>query len=57
MGVVFEGNSIIVDKEQQTNIKGIFAAGDCTGGFKQIATAVGEGALAGKKIIEFLRRD
>jgi len=39
----------VVDKNQQTNLEGLFAAGDCTGGFKQIATAVGQGALAGRK--------
>lgn len=55
LGVLTEGNSIVVDKLQQTNIEGLFAAGDCTGGFKQISTAVGQGALAGRGIIEFIR--
>jgi thioredoxin reductase (NADPH) len=57
MGVNFNKNDIVVDSEQQTNIKKLFAAGDCTGGFKQIATAVGQGALASKKIIEVLRKE
>jgi thioredoxin reductase (NADPH) len=57
MGVNFNKNDIVVDHEQQTNIKKLFAAGDCTGGFKQIATAVGQGALASKKIIEMLRKE
>ncbi len=55
LGVITEGASIIVDQDQKTNIGGLFAAGDCTGGFKQIATAVGQGALAARKIIEFVR--
>jgi len=55
MGIMVDGNSIIVDKDQQTNIDGLFAAGDCTGGFKQISTAVGQGAVAGKKAIEYIR--
>lgn len=55
LGVLTEGASIIADKEQKTNLKGLFAAGDCTGGFKQIATAVGQGALAARKIIELVR--
>lgn len=55
LGIVIEGNSIIVDSNQQTNLQGVFAAGDCTGGFKQIATAVGQGAMAGKRIIEYIR--
>jgi thioredoxin reductase (NADPH) len=55
LGIIVEGNSVIVDKNQQTNLEGIFAAGDCTGGFKQISTAVGQGAVAGKRIIEYVR--
>lgn len=55
LGVIAEGNSIKVDKNQQTNLEGLFAAGDCTGGFKQIATAVGQGAMAGKEIIKYVR--
>jgi len=55
MGIVIDGNSVVVDKNQQTNIDGLFAAGDCTGGFKQISVAVGQGALAGRKIIEYVR--
>lgn len=55
LGVAIKDNAIIVDTQQKTNLEGIFAAGDCTGGFKQIATAVGQGALAGKSIIEYVR--
>ena len=55
LGVLTENGAILVNSDMQTNIDGLFAAGDCTGGFKQIATAVGQGALAGRKIIEFIR--
>lgn len=55
LGVIVDGNAIVVDRNQQTNLEGLFAAGDCTGGFRQIATAVGQGALAGRKIIEYVR--
>jgi len=55
LGVMTQGNSIITDKDQQTNLKGLFAAGDCTVEFKQLATAVGSGALAGRKMIEYVR--
>ncbi len=41
-----------VDKGHRTNIKGIYAAGDITGGFKQIATAIGQGAVAAMTIFE-----
>jgi thioredoxin reductase (NADPH) len=41
-------DEIIVDKEQRTNIPGIFAAGDCTNQteLKQIITAASQGAIA-----------
>lgn len=41
-----EGNYIKTDRHMHTNIKGIFAAGDCTGEPLQIAKAVGEGNIA-----------
>lgn len=34
------------DKEQKTNVPGVFAAGDICGGILQIAQAVGQGAIA-----------
>jgi thioredoxin reductase (NADPH) len=39
---------IIVDKEQRTNIEGVFAAGDCTNHtqLKQIVTSTSQGAIA-----------
>jgi len=55
LGVLTEDNSIVVDKYQQTNLEGLFAAGDCTGGFRQVSTAVGQGAMAGRKMAEYLR--
>ena len=41
-----ENGYIKVDRHQRANIPGIYAAGDITGGVKQIVTAVGEGATA-----------
>jgi len=42
-----DGNYVAVDKEQRTNVKGVFAAGDMTNNpLKQIITACGEGAIA-----------
>ena len=55
LGVAVKGGSITADSQQKTNLPGIFAAGDCTGGFKQIAVAVGQGAVAGRSIIEYVR--
>ncbi len=43
---------IKVDSGQRTNMKGIYAAGDITGGIKQIVTAVSQGAVAAMTIFE-----
>lgn len=56
MGIEMTGQSIKVDDSMATNIPGLFAAGDVTGGFKQVAVAVGQGALAGRHIIEHVRK-
>ena len=53
---MIQDNAIQVDDNQKTNIDGLYAAGDCTGGFKQISTAVGQGALAGKSAIEYIKK-
>jgi thioredoxin reductase (NADPH) len=49
-----EGGYIITDKNQRTNIKRIYAAGDITGGLRQIVTACAEGALAALTSTEVL---
>lgn len=55
VGALTEGNRIIVDPTMATNIPGLFAAGDCTGGMLQVSKAVYEGALAGTAIIKAAR--
>lgn len=55
LGIITEGNFIQVDREMKTNAPGIFAAGDCTGGFLQIAVAVGEGAVAARSAISYVK--
>jgi thioredoxin reductase (NADPH) len=37
---------IIVDRQGRTNVKGVYAAGDITGGLRQVITACAEGAIA-----------
>jgi thioredoxin reductase (NADPH) len=49
-----DGAHIIVDRAMNTNIKGVFAAGDCTGRPYQIAKSVGEGNIAAHTIVEYL---
>ena len=41
-----EQGYIIVDRQQRTNVEGVYAAGDITGGVRQVVTAVAEGAIA-----------
>lgn len=55
LGIMTENDSIKVDASQQTNIEGVFAAGDCTGGLTQVATAVGQGAVAGQKVKAYVQ--
>ena len=49
-----QGN-IRVDDKMATNIPGVYAAGDCTGGLLQVAKAVHDGAQAGLSAVQFLR--
>lgn len=55
-GLGVDGAHIIVDRAQQTNIPGCFAAGDCTGRPYQLAKAVGEGNVAAHSIVEYLAK-
>jgi thioredoxin reductase (NADPH) len=47
---------INVDRQQRTNIEGVFAAGDCTCGGMQIVTAAGEGAMAAMHAAHYARQ-
>jgi thioredoxin reductase (NADPH) len=47
-----EEGYVKVDHAHRTTVPGIYAAGDITGGFKQIVTAVGQGAVAAMSIFE-----
>ncbi len=48
--------SIVVDAHMRTNIPRIYAAGDVTGGVRQIVTASGSGAAAAIAVAEDLQR-
>ncbi len=48
-GLELDGRFIRVNRRQETNIPGLYAAGDCTGKPLQIAKAVGEGLIAGQE--------
>lgn len=50
-----EKGYILVDQSQRTNIPMVYAAGDVTGNYAQIAVAVGQGATAALSAYEDLR--
>lgn len=47
-GLAAENGYVTVDRQMATNLPGVFAAGDCTGGPLQLSKAVGEGLIAGQ---------
>ena len=47
-GLAVEQGYVTVDRRMATNLPGLFAAGDCTGGPLQVSKAVGEGLIAGQ---------
>ena len=59
LGVVFDAETfsfIETNKKQETNIQGVYAAGDITGRPLQIAKAVGEGCVAGIEAAEYAKK-
>ncbi len=53
-GLATEQGHVTVDRQMRTNLKGLFAAGDCTGRPYQYAKAVGEGNVAAHAVCEYL---
>lgn len=45
---------IVVDRQQRTNVKGVYAAGDVTGGLRQVITSCAQGAIAALASTEVL---
>ena len=49
-------NEIVVDSDMKTNVKGVFAAGDCINKkYRQVTTAVAEGTIAALSATEYVR--
>lgn len=53
-GIELENKAIKVNRMMETNLPGIFAAGDCTGKPFQVAKAVGEGNTAVLQAVSYL---
>lgn len=56
LGIITERDKIVVNEKMETNIKGIYACGDCTGGLLQISKSVYEGTKAGIEVIQYIRK-
>jgi thioredoxin reductase (NADPH) len=54
---LIENNCIEVDSHMRTNIEGLYAAGDVIRGLDQIATALGNSAIAATSIHNFLKME
>ncbi|MBQ3414269.1 MAG: NAD(P)/FAD-dependent oxidoreductase [Clostridia bacterium] len=55
LGIMQSGDYINVNDKMETNIKGIYACGNATGGLLQICKAVFEGAMAGLSAVDYIR--
>jgi len=51
LGVAMEGRAIVVDEFMQTNVPGLYAAGDCTGGSMLASVACYEGLIAAENVM------
>ncbi len=56
LGLQLKGDSITINDSAETNIPGIYACGNATGGLLQVSKAVYEGTKAGLTAINFIRK-
>ncbi len=55
-GLEMDGPHITVDRNMMTNVKGVFAAGDCAGKPYQLSKAAGEGQIAALHAVGYIDR-
>jgi thioredoxin reductase (NADPH) len=53
-GLELEGGHIKTSRDMETNISGVYAAGDCTGKPYQISKAAGEGQVAALAAVQYM---
>ncbi|MDR1734995.1 MAG: FAD-dependent oxidoreductase [Oscillospiraceae bacterium] len=56
LGAETQGSAVKVDEKHETNLPGLYAAGDCTGGFAQVHFAAAEGTAAALAMIAYIRK-
>lgn len=54
-GLEYSEGGIVTDRHMATTVKGVFAAGDCTGKPYQLAKAAGEGNIAALSACEYIK--
>ena len=57
LGIIQDGENIKVNEEMKTNLEGLYACGNATGGLLQICKAVYEGAIAGLSVVNYIKKD
>ena len=57
MGVLTDNNTIVVNEKMETNVPGIYACGNITGGLLQVNKAAYEGAQAGLNAISYIKNN
>ena len=55
LGVISDNDNIVVSENMETNIKGLYACGNLTGGLLQINKAAYEGAKAGLTAVSYIK--
>ena len=55
IGAAVENNRIVTEPGMTTNVPGLYAAGDCTGGLLEVVKAAYEGAVAGLAAAKYVR--
>ena len=56
LGAMVENGEVTVDENGATTVPGVYAAGDCVPGVKQVAKAVYDGMTAAFSAIQYLRQ-
>lgn len=54
LGVLTQNNNIVVDNHFQTNVAGVFAAGDAIGGLLQVVKATSDGACSAIEALKYI---
>ena len=57
LGLMVENDNIVVDENMKTNIDGLYACGNITGGLLQVGKSVYEGSMAGLSAIKYINEN